>query len=160
VTERGAPSVLLSRHIPHFILHLPATFAAGSKTTPAVTKSRVQALLDMLKVNTSIHTIHLYSRYSEHEIFQESVIPHLETNRFRPRLLTIQKTRPIAYRAKVLGRALLSARANPNRFWMILSGDAEVFLPSMTTAAANLSTPATTIAATISTAAPSMVCFD
>jgi hypothetical protein len=123
---------------------------------PAMIKSRVEAFLDMLKVNTSIHTLRLDSCYREHTIFRESVIPYLETNRFRPRLLAIQKTRPIPYRAKVLERALLSARTNPNIFWMLLSGNAEVALfPSTTvtaTPAANLPTPAAPSAAAPSTA--------
>jgi hypothetical protein len=84
----------------------------------------MQALVDMLKVNISIHTIHLDFGYSQHELYRESVIPYLETNRFRPRLLAIQKTRPIAYRTKVLGQALLAARTHANSFWMLLSGNA------------------------------------
>jgi hypothetical protein len=62
-----------------------------------------------------------------------------------------QKTRPITYRAKVLGRALLSARSDANRFWMLLSGNAEVAFPSRTAtiaAAANLPTPATSTSTT------------
>jgi hypothetical protein len=94
-----------------------------------VTKSRIQALLDMVKVNMSIYTIHLHARYSQHEYFRRSVIPYLETNRFRPRVRAIQQTRPIMYRAKVLGRALLAVRNDPNRFWMLLSGNAEVAFP-------------------------------
>jgi hypothetical protein len=122
---------------------------------PAVIKPRIQVLLDMLKVNMSIHTIHLHSCYNKHELFRESVIPYLETNRFRPRLLATQRTSPIPYRAKVLGRALLSARTDANRFWMLLSGNAEVAFPSTTAtiaAAANLPDTPTTAAAT-STAA-------
>jgi hypothetical protein len=80
----------------------------------------------MMKVNMSIHTIHLDACYSQHELYRESVIPYLETNRFRPRLLAAQKARPIPYRAKVLGRALLAVRTDANRFWMLLSGNAEV----------------------------------
>jgi hypothetical protein len=101
---------------------------------PAVVTSRIQALLDMMKLNTSIHTIRLpdtvrlSDRYSQHELFRESIVPYLETNRLRPRLLAIPKTRPIPYRAKVLGRALLAVRTDPNRFWMLLSGNAEVAL--------------------------------
>jgi hypothetical protein len=111
----------------------------------AVIKSRIKALSDMLKVNMSIHKILLEPRSSYHELYQESVIPYLKTNRFRPRLLAIQKTRPIPYRAKVLGRALLAVRTDPNSFWMLLSGNAEVAFPSTTTtivapAAANTST--------------------
>jgi hypothetical protein len=111
---------------------------------PAVLKSRTQALVNMLKVSTSIHTMHLDSRYSEHKIIRETVIPYLETNRLRLRLLAIQKTRPVAYRAKILGRALLSARTNPNRFWMLLLGNPEVSLSSTTARSArNFSTLAT-----------------
>jgi hypothetical protein len=131
--------------------------------TPAKLKSRIQALVDMLKVNTSIHTIHLRDLYSEHELFRESVSPYLETNRFRPRLLAIQRARPVPYRAKVLGRALMAARADANCFWMLLSGNAEVAFPSSTTtisAAANLPTPATvgaTSNATFSVAATAAI---
>jgi hypothetical protein len=98
--------------------------------------------VDMLQVNRSIHTILLRDYYEEHEMFRTSVIPYLETNRLRPRLLAIQKTRPIPYRAKVLGRALLAVRADVNSFWMLLSGNAEVAFPSTTAVVANLSTPA------------------
>jgi hypothetical protein len=111
---------------------------AGGPLAPAVLKSRIQALVDMLKVNMSIHTIHLCARCSEH------VIPYLETNRLRPRVRAIQKTRPIAYRAKVLGRALLAVRTNANSFWMLLSRNPEVAFPSTTATtspAANLPTP-------------------
>jgi hypothetical protein len=120
----------------------------------AVLKFQIQALLDMLKMNMSIHTIHLHGRYSQHEIFRESVIPYLETNWLWPRLLTIQRARPITYRAQVLGRALLSARTDANRFWMLLSGNAEVAFPSSTTtieAAANFPTPGTAAAISTST---------
>jgi hypothetical protein len=85
-------------------------------------------------------------------LLSSPVISYLDTNRFRPLLLAIQRTRPIPYRAKVLGRALLSARTVPNRFWMLLSGNAKLaFLSSTTTiaSAANLpDTPSTTTAAT------------
>jgi hypothetical protein len=88
--------------------------------------SRIQALVDMLKVNMSIRTIHVHEHYSQHPFFRRSVVPYLETNKLRPRVLAIQQTRPIAYRAKVLGRALLAVRTDPNRFWMLLSENAEV----------------------------------
>jgi hypothetical protein len=123
--------------------------------TPAMLKFRVQALVDMLKVNMSIRTIRLHDRLRHHELFRDSVIPYLETNRFRPRLLSIQRTRPISYRAKVLGRALLSVRTDANRFWMLSSGNAEVAFPSTTAtiaAAGNLTTATTAAATSTSTA--------
>jgi hypothetical protein len=93
--------------------------------------------------------------HSRHELYRESVVPYLETNRFRPRVLAIQKTRPITYRAKVLGRALVAVRTDPNRFWMLLSGNTEVAFPSTTAtiaAAANLPTPTPTTAFAADTA--------
>jgi hypothetical protein len=93
---------------------------------PSKIMSRMQALLDLMQENTSIQSLTVDSQCSRHEIYRKSVIPCLERNRFRPRLLAIQKTRPIAYRAKLLGQALLAARTDANRFWMLLSGNAEV----------------------------------
>jgi hypothetical protein len=92
-------------------------------------KSRIQALVDMLKVNMSIVQIHVADYYSEHELFRGSVLPYLETNRLRTRVRAIQKTRAITYRAKVLGEALLAVRTDANSFWMLLSGNAEVAFP-------------------------------
>jgi hypothetical protein len=123
-----------------------ADIYATRPMVPAVITSRVQALLDMMKVNMIIHTISLRKCYSDHELFRGSVIPYLKTNRLRPRLLAIQKARPIPYRAKLLGAALLSARTDANSFWMLLSGNPEVAFLSRTTAipaAAKLPTPAT-----------------
>jgi hypothetical protein len=130
-----------------------------SGVVPAVLQSRMQTLVDMMKMNTSIHTIILDHRNdSEHELYRGSVIPYLQTNRLRPRLLAIQKALPIAYRNKVLGRALLAVRTDPNRFWMLLSGNAEVALPSTTattTAAASL--PTSTNVAANENGAPTVV---
>ena len=127
---------------------------------PDLITSRTQALLDMMKTNTSIHTLRVSEMYREHEMYRESVIPYLETNGFRPRVLAIQKTRPIAYRAKVLGRALLAVRTDPNRFWMLLSGNAEIAFPSSnapTTPATNLPTPATASAIAATSGATNLV---
>jgi hypothetical protein len=65
----------------------------------------------------------------------------------------------------VLGRALLAVRTDPNRFWMLLLGNAEVAFPSTTattTAAASLPTPANAaasenVATASATAASSVV---
>jgi hypothetical protein len=141
----GAICDSLKTHPTLEVLNMPSTLSTAM-TGPAIITSRIQALLDLMKLNLSIHTINLRYRYSHHELFRESVVPFLETNLFRPRLLAIQKTRPIAYRAKVLGEALLAVRTDPNRLWMLLSGNAEVAFPSTTTTttpAANLPTPAT-----------------
>jgi hypothetical protein len=152
------------------VLDLAAYTDLYAATAPALLESLIQALLDMMKVNMSIHTIHLDDCDSEHELFRGSVIPYLETNRLRPRVRAIQKTRPIAYRAKVLGRALLSARTNVNSFWILLSGNPEVAFLSTTattTLASDLPTPATAVAtsnaapvALLADTATCLGCFD
>jgi hypothetical protein len=138
----------------HPTLEVLNLFAIGGTTpmAPDVITSRIQALVDMMKENTSIHKLHIDNCYSNHELFRGSVIPYLETNRLRPRLLAIQKTRPTSYRAKVLGRALLSTRTNANKFWMLSSGNAEVAFSSRTTtieAVANL--PISTLPSALTT---------
>jgi hypothetical protein len=103
-----------------------------SHTDTAIT-FRLQEVLDMIKVNNSIHTIGLSHCYKRHELFRGSVIPYLKTNRYRPRLLAIQKTQPINFRVKILGRALHAARKDTNSPWMLLSGNAEVYFPATAT---------------------------
>jgi hypothetical protein len=142
----GAICDSLKTHPTLEVLNLRTT-GGMALLTPGVLNFRMQKVVDMMKVKTSIHTILLHGFYSDHDLYRGSVIPYLETNRFRPHLLAIQKARPIAYRAKILGRALLAVRTDPNRLWMLFSGNAEVAFPSDTTtiaatanAAANTST--------------------
>jgi hypothetical protein len=117
----GAVCDSLKAHPTLEVLDLSATFAD-------VITSRTQALLDMMRMNVSIHKLCLHFCNHIDELYRESVIPYLETNWLRPRLLAIQKMRPIGYRAKVLGRALLAVRTDPNHFWMLLLGNPEVAL--------------------------------
>jgi hypothetical protein len=60
----------------------PSASFRDAKMAPAVITFRIQALVDMLKVNNSIHTIHVSDRYTEHELFLESVAPYLKANLF------------------------------------------------------------------------------
>jgi hypothetical protein len=52
------------------VLHL-SPVSNNTSTVSAVTLSRTQALLNMMKMNMSIHTIHLHDHYLDHELFQE-----------------------------------------------------------------------------------------
>jgi hypothetical protein len=100
-----------------------------------VVMSRLRVLLDMVKANTLIHTIRLWELYESNGFFRESIVPYLERNRLRSRVCAIQEALPHSFRARVLGRALLAARSDANRFWMLLSGNAEVAFPSRSGAA-------------------------
>jgi hypothetical protein len=152
----GAICDSLKAHPTIEVLDLRADHA-DTTTAPAVLKFRMQLLLDMVKVNMSIRTIHLNSYHSQHEIFRESIIPCLEMNNLRSRVRAIQKTLPVMYRAKVLGRALLAARKDVNLFWMLLSGNAEVAFPSSTTTIAAAATVAASSAANVTAVAASVM---
>jgi hypothetical protein len=119
-----------------------------------VVMSRLRVLLDMVKANTLIHTIRLWELYESNGFFRESIVPYLERNRLRPRVCAIQEALPHSFRARVLGRALLAARSDANRFWMLLSGNAEVAFPSRSgTATVFAITPAATTVNATTTAA-------
>jgi hypothetical protein len=108
------------------------------RTLSEKTKASLNCVLRTINVDTCLAN----TRFTD----SQSFIILGRTNQFRSRLLAIQKARPIAYRAKVLGRALLAARTDANIFWILLSGNVEVAFPSRTTtiaAAANLPTPTT-----------------
>jgi hypothetical protein len=144
------------------VLHLWSRRGGAPLLTPAVLKSRVQALVDMMKVNMSIHTLHLFERsYTEYTLYRASVIPYLATNQLRSHVRTFQRIRPSTYRTKVLGRALLTFRTNSNAFWMLLSGNAEVAFPSRVTAIVAAPNPPTAgtavVTSTIAAVAASVI---
>jgi hypothetical protein len=149
----GAICGSLETHPTLQVLHHYSRRLSGAPLAPDVIISRIQALVNLMKVNTTIHTINVDSLLSEHELFRGSVVPKLKTNRLRPRLLAIQATRPMAYRAKVLGRALLATQTDANSLWMLLSGNVEVAFPTSATAAVAVTDTDTTTLATSATGA-------
>jgi hypothetical protein len=82
----GAICESLATHPTLEVLNLTAAFTNAAMAS--VLESRIQALLKMVKMSTSIHTIHLNERQNgAPELFQSSALPYLETNWLRPRLL-------------------------------------------------------------------------
>jgi hypothetical protein len=71
----------------------PCSLFGEAPPSPALLKSRIQALLDMVKANVSILTkpIRLRDHHGEHELYRKSVVPYLMTNRFRPRVRASKK---------------------------------------------------------------------
>jgi hypothetical protein len=92
---------------------------------------RTRALAEMMKVNTVVHTIELSDGERARHIYMEEVLPYLETNRYRPRVLAISKA-DIQMRRPFLGLALQteSVRNDSNFLWMFLSRNADVVLQS------------------------------
>jgi hypothetical protein len=84
---------------------------------------RMLALAEAIEENTVLHTLVLSPDETDDEIFEESIVPHLETNLFRPRVIAVKHAvrHPLSFRQKVLGRALQSISRNPNLLWCFLS---------------------------------------
>jgi hypothetical protein len=93
------------------------------------TTQRTNLLAEMLQSNRVLHRISL-NEYDD-KIYAESILPHLETNFYIPRVLAIKKA-DIALRRPLLGLALQtkSVRSKSNLLWMFLSGNVDVVLQS------------------------------
>jgi hypothetical protein len=92
---------------------------------------RTRLLAEMLHQNTVLHTIQLRHEHERDEqIFMEEILPRLETNLYRPRVLAVKKTTERSFREKVLGRALASVKSSPNLVWMFLSENVDAFVRS------------------------------
>jgi hypothetical protein len=93
-------------------------------------KHRTRMLADMMQRNTSVHTVTLSGKESDQKIYMADILPLLETNRYRPRVLAVKKTKDKPFREKVLGRALDSVKTDPNLLWMFLSENVDAFARS------------------------------
>jgi hypothetical protein len=89
---------------------------------------RTRLLAEMLKENTVLHTIAQLEKEWDQEIYTEEIHPHLETNLYRPRVLSVKKTNERPFREKVLGWALDSVKSSPNLVWMFLSENVDAFV--------------------------------
>jgi hypothetical protein len=92
---------------------------------------RTRMLAALVQENRVLHTISLYEDERDEHIYVESILPILETNLYRPRVLGIKKV-DIALRRAFLGLALQtkSVRSKSNLIWMFLSGNQDVVLRS------------------------------
>jgi hypothetical protein len=91
---------------------------------------RMRVLAETVKENRVLLTIDLEGYEKDAQIYAE-ILPYLETNLYRPRVLNIKKA-DIALRRALLGWALQtkSVRNKSNLLWMFLSGNQDVVLQS------------------------------
>jgi hypothetical protein len=93
---------------------------------------RTELLAERMKENRVLLTIRLSEDERDDQIYAESILPRLETNICRPRVLRIKKAN-IALRRALLGRALQteSVRNESNLLWMFLSENQDVVVQSI-----------------------------
>jgi hypothetical protein len=99
--------------------------SAESKTT------RMNAILQMIHLNTVVHTIELPEAYETEELYQNSIIPRLEMNRscFEVQRQAVLRADP-CIRSQLLGRALHVVRYNPNLVFRFLLENVPAFVRS------------------------------
>jgi hypothetical protein len=91
---------------------------------------RTRLLADMVQHNTVLHTINLSERERDEQIYTGLILPYLETNLYRPRVLAVKQTKERPFREKMLGRALASVKTNANLVWTFLSENVDAFVRS------------------------------
>jgi hypothetical protein len=84
----------------------------------------------MVQHNTVLHTINLSERERDEQIYTGLILPYLETNLYRPRVLAVKQTKERPFREKMLGRALASVKTNANLVWTFLSENVDAFVRS------------------------------
>jgi hypothetical protein len=102
--------------------YLPC-IAAKLKTT------MLNAILQMLHLNTVLHTIYLPPTFTDEEVYQNSILPRLEMNRscFEVQRQAMKRADP-SIRPQLLGRALHKVRYNPNLFFRFLLENVPAFV--------------------------------
>jgi hypothetical protein len=105
-------------------------------------KARTCAIADLMEHNTILQTIRLSEGHYDQQIYLEEILPRLETNRYRPRVLAVKKTNQRLFREKVLGRAL-------HLVWMFLSENVDAFVRSEEEEESNSEVPRAVAAAVV-----------
>jgi hypothetical protein len=96
-----------------------------------------------------LQTIRLSEGHYDQQIYLEEILPRLETNRYRPRVLAVKKTNQRLFREKVLGRALHCVSTDPNLVWMFLSENVDAFVRSEEEEESNSEVPRAVAAAVV-----------
>jgi hypothetical protein len=91
--------------------------------------SDMNAILQMLRLNTVVHKIELPDTFRDEEVYRNSIIPRLEMNcsYFRVQRQALKRADP-SIRSQLLGRALHVVRYNPNLAFQFLSENVPAFV--------------------------------
>jgi hypothetical protein len=90
----------------------------------------MQAVVAMLQSNRVIRRISLSKDERNDQIYQESILPLLQANIYRPRVRRIQQTSRPSLREGLLGRALYAVRNQRDLVRMLLLKNVEILTTS------------------------------
>jgi hypothetical protein len=102
----------------------PRTLLSGASKT-----KRMNAIIEMLYLNTVVGTIELAAHWRDEEMYQNSIFPRLLLNRscFEAQMQAVKRADP-AIRPQLLGRALHKVRYNPDLVFPFLSENIAAFV--------------------------------
>ncbi len=91
--------------------------------------ARMNAIIQMLYLNTVMHTIKLPLDLRDEAVYQNSILPRLEMNRncFEVQRQAVKRADP-SIRPQLLGRALHVVQYNPNLVFLSLSENVPAFV--------------------------------
>jgi hypothetical protein len=113
-------------------LNLSGTFDdlnAGIMSNASKTH-RCNCIVDLLRSNTILRSVHLTREERDETIWSESILPHLQTRKYQPLVLEIKAVVDQSRRSKLLGRALDSVKTKPYLLYLFLTGNVDIITAS------------------------------
>jgi hypothetical protein len=110
------------------LVSLRRTWMRGHQSAESKSTT-MNAITQMLHLNTVIHTIKLPDYFNDEEVYQNSILPRLEMNRtcFEVQRQAVRRA-DFSIRPQLLGRALHVVRYNPNLLFQFLSENVPAFV--------------------------------
>jgi hypothetical protein len=93
-------------------------------------KHRCNCIVDLLRFNTVLRSVHLTRNERDEIIWSESILLHLETRSYLPLVLEIKAVVDQPRRSKLFGRALNTVKTKPYLLYLFLSGNIDIIVAS------------------------------
>jgi hypothetical protein len=91
---------------------------------------RCNCIVELLRSNMVLRSIHLTRKERDETIWRESIVPHLQTRKFQPLIQEIKAVTDQPRRFKLFGRALDSVNTKPCLLYLFLSGNVDIIAAS------------------------------
>ena len=91
---------------------------------------RCNCIVDLLRSNTILRSIHLTREERDETIWSETILPHLQTRKVQLLVLKIKVVADQPSRFKLFGRALDSVKTKPYLSYLFLSGNVDIITAS------------------------------
>jgi hypothetical protein len=112
-------------------LDLSGTFHnPNAGMTNASKKHRCTCIVNLLRSNTVLSSVHLTRDERDETIWRESIVPHLQTRTYHPLVREIKAVADQPRRFKLFGRALNSVKTKPHLLYLFVIGSVDIITAS------------------------------